>query len=159
MNTSPLSAENLIEIDSAISEKWPCKVKSRGRVYSSRHVYSAKYGTPKSNQFIRDHQCIIPRSFIQIGKDVLAVSCTNNGFWLVTFWAPVTLKIRLHGLKSGHFLRNALGLSPPSFIKIGLVVLAQLSTEDSWLTDRQTDGLTDRRTDSTKAICLNRGDI
>ena len=41
IDTSTLSAEILIKIDSAISEIWPCKVKCWGHVYSSRHVYLA----------------------------------------------------------------------------------------------------------------------
>ena len=45
MDTLPLSAENLIEIGSVVTEIWQDKVKSRGRVYSSRRVYLAKYST------------------------------------------------------------------------------------------------------------------
>ena len=42
MNTSTLTAE---KISSVVFEIWPGKVKSwGGRVYSSRRVYSAKYG-------------------------------------------------------------------------------------------------------------------
>ncbi len=34
----------MIQIGLIISEIWPVNVKSRGPVYSSRRVYSAKYG-------------------------------------------------------------------------------------------------------------------
>ena len=44
MNTLRVSAENLIEIISLVSETWLGKVKDRGPVYSSRRIYSAKYG-------------------------------------------------------------------------------------------------------------------
>ena len=44
MNTLKLSAEILIQINSVVSEIRPEKVKSRGRIYLSRRIYSAKYG-------------------------------------------------------------------------------------------------------------------
>ena len=47
LNSLPLSANNLIRIGSVVSEIWPVKVKSRGRVDSSKHVISAKYGNLK----------------------------------------------------------------------------------------------------------------
>ncbi len=43
MNTSTLSAENSIEIDSVVFEISPGSQKS-GRVYSSRRIYLAKCG-------------------------------------------------------------------------------------------------------------------
>ena len=43
-NTWTLSAKNLNEIGLIVFEIWPGKVKSRGRDYSSRRIYSAKYG-------------------------------------------------------------------------------------------------------------------
>ena len=39
-----LSAENMIQIGLVVSEPEPVKLKSRGCVYLSRRVYSAKYG-------------------------------------------------------------------------------------------------------------------
>ena len=48
-----IGSKNLIEIGSGVSEIWPGKVKSRECIYSSRHVYSAKYGTsPNSTLYI-----------------------------------------------------------------------------------------------------------
>ena len=44
MNTLRLSVGNFIGIGSVFSEIWPGKLKSWGAVYSSRHVYLAKYG-------------------------------------------------------------------------------------------------------------------
>ncbi len=44
LNTSPLSAEKMIQIGYVVSEILSVKVQSRGRVYPSRRVYSAKYG-------------------------------------------------------------------------------------------------------------------
>ncbi len=43
LNTLSLSAENLIEIGSVVSEIWPGKLKSRDGVYSGRCIYLAKY--------------------------------------------------------------------------------------------------------------------
>ncbi len=89
-------------------------------------------------------------SLIKIGVNpMLAHLVCNAGcivytrmIWLVTFWPLVTLKIRSHGPKSNQVLRNPQGVSPPSFIKIGPGILVQLSTQDSWQTDRWADGWT-----------------
>ena len=56
-----LRAENMNEIGLIVFEIWPGKVKSRGRVYSSRHVYWAEYGTcihsPFTNCRMGDFLC------------------------------------------------------------------------------------------------------
>ena len=44
-NISTISAENLIQIGSVVSEMWPGKFTSWGCIYLSRRVYLAKYGT------------------------------------------------------------------------------------------------------------------
>ena len=97
--------------------------------------------TPKFNQFIRDHQCMIPWSFIKIGKEVWAVSCTKEWFWLMTFRPLVTLKIRSHGSKSNQFLRHSKGGIPTKFYQHW-----QSSFCPNEYTRNVTDGQTDRRT-------------
>ena len=59
-----LSAENLIRISSVLSEIWPDKVKSRGRIYSSRRVYLAKYGSLLQGQI---HTDVLRRSSLVAG--------------------------------------------------------------------------------------------
>ncbi len=44
LNTLTLSGKNMIQIGLVVPEIWSVKVKSWGHVYSSRRVYSAKYG-------------------------------------------------------------------------------------------------------------------
>ena len=44
LNALGICPENLIEIGQVVPEIWLVKVKSQGRVYSSRHVYSIQYG-------------------------------------------------------------------------------------------------------------------
>ena len=39
-----IPCKNMIQIGLVVPEMWPVKVKSRGRVYSSKRIYSAKYG-------------------------------------------------------------------------------------------------------------------
>ena len=78
-----------------------------------------------------------PTTFHQNQKEVWAVLYRQEWFWFVTFQPLVTLKIRSHGLKSNQFLTHSQGVSPPSFIKIDPVVLAQLCTRDSRQMARQ----------------------
>ena len=59
MNTLTISAENLIEIVSVDFEKWPGKFKNRGRVYSSRRVYSAKYGINLSENDVSSQKLLM----------------------------------------------------------------------------------------------------
>ena len=47
VNIITISAENFIQIGSVVSEIRPGKLKSRGRVYLGRRIYSAKYGNLK----------------------------------------------------------------------------------------------------------------
>ena len=42
-STLTLSGENMIQFGLIVPEIWPVKVKSRGHVYSSRHVHLVKY--------------------------------------------------------------------------------------------------------------------
>ena len=51
-----LGGRNMIKTGSVVSQICPVKVKSRGHGYSSRHVYSARYGM--SEIFTSYHHCV-----------------------------------------------------------------------------------------------------
>ena len=78
--------------------------------------------TPKSNHFIRGHQCIIP-SKSEKKFELYHLHKNDFGWWP---W-----KIRSHGPKCNQFLRH-----PQVSLKLARV-LAQLSTQDSWQMDKQ----------------------
>ena len=45
LNTLTLIDKNMIQSCSEVSEMWPVELKSQGRVYSSRRIYSAEHGS------------------------------------------------------------------------------------------------------------------
>ena len=55
--------------------------------------------------------------------------CVHKNSFGLTFWRLVTLKIGSYGSKSKHFLRPSQGISTPSFIEFGPVLLAQSCTQ------------------------------
>ena len=77
LNTLALSGEILIEIGFVVVEIWPVKVKSRGRVYSSRHIYIAKYGM--SFQWNKSHW-ILQYLFSGYGRSYICgmLFCVEN---------------------------------------------------------------------------------